>query len=165
VVNTKTIVAIVAAALIAGLAYRLWWPNDERAIRNQLALIEQVGTKAEAEPPMEGLVKATRLAALFSDPCRLTVESVQHDGAYPRKQIQERILMARSSFPTLAVSLHDVAIERLDARAAAVRATLRLRGKGTGEPLAAAQELTAELAKVDGQWLFTAVTLVEVVGQ
>jgi hypothetical protein len=43
-----------------------------------------------------------------------------------------------------------------------VGGTIRLRGQGRGEAIADVQELRAEMGKIDGQWLFTAVELIEV---
>ena len=160
--NSKTILVTVAIALIAGVAAWFWWSGDERAIRKQLALIEEAGSKVENEPPMEGLVKATQMAALFSDPCRLKVEAAQHEGSYARKQIQDQIFMVRSWFVQVEVRLHDIAIGRIENKTTTVRGTIRLRGKVTGDLVADAQDFKAEMSKVDGKWLFTAVTLVEV---
>ncbi|WP_310601387.1 hypothetical protein [Desulfobulbus sp.] len=161
-VNGKTILVAVAIALVAGVAAWWWWAGDERAIRKQLAVIEEAASKVENEPPVEGLVKATQLAALFGDPCRLTVEAARHEGTYTRKQIQERIVLVRASFAQVAVTLHDTVIERIENKTAAVRGTIRLRGKATGDSIADAQEFKAEMAKIDGKWLFTAVTVIEV---
>jgi len=159
---------MVAAALIAivagGLAFR-FWPSDERAIRRQLALIESVGSKEAAEQPMEGLVKATQLANLFGDPCRLTVEAGNHTGTYPRQQIRERIVLVRSFYIQVQISLHDLVIDLPEKNLAVIRGTIRLRGQGTSEAIADVQELRAEMAKIDGQWLFTAVTVVEVLAR
>ena len=160
--NNKTIIVAVVIALVAGLATWFWWSGDERAIRKQLALIEEAGSKVENEPPMEALVKATQMAALFNDPCRLTVEMAHHEGSYARKQIQDRILLVRSLFIQVAVTLHDTAIGRIENKTTTVRGTIRLRGKATGEPIADIQEFKAEMAKIDGKWLFTSVTIVEV---
>ncbi|MCL1980824.1 MAG: nuclear transport factor 2 family protein [Proteobacteria bacterium] len=161
-VNGKTIIGAVIIALVAGLAAWFWWSGDERAIRKQLARIEAVGSKTETEPPVEGLVKATQLAALFSDPCRFTVQEGRHEGSYGRKRTQEHILMIRSWFAQVAVTLHDIIIERIENKTAAVRGTIRLQGKDTGGALAEAQEFTAEMAKIEGKWLFTSVTFIEV---
>ena len=161
-VNSKTILIAVVIALVAGASAWFWWSGDERAIRKQLALITEAGSRAENEPPMEGLVKATQMAALFSDPCQLTVEMAHHEGSYARKQIQERILLVRSWFVQVEVTLHDIAIGRIENKTTTVRGTIRLRGKATGDLVADVQEFKAEMAKIDGKWLFTSVTLVEV---
>jgi len=164
--NRKVIIAVVTVVvLITGIvAYRLWF-GDERAIRKQLALIEEIGSKSKTEQPMEGLVKATRIAALFSDPSLLIVELVRYDDYYYRKQIQEYVIMVRSLFAEVEVSIHDIAIERIVNKASVVRGTLRLHGKAIGEPVADTHKFQAEVAKIDGQWLFTAVTLVGIIEQ
>jgi len=162
VVNGRTIVVAVVVAFVAAVAAYRFWPGDERAIRGQLALVEEMGSKDEAEQPMDGLVRAAQLAALFDDPCQLTVESTRHAGSFSRKQIQDRIVLVRTSFARVRVSLHDIVIDRIDNGTAALHGTLRLSGQGTGDPVADVQEVRVEMARIDGQWLFTAVTLVEV---
>jgi len=163
-VSGKTLVmaGLVVALVVAGILAARFWFSDERAIRNQLAVIEAAGSKDAAEPPVEALVKATRLANLFGDPCRLTVEAVRHTGSYPRKQIQERIVLVRSFYTQVQVALHDLAIDLPENNSAVIRGTIRLRGQGTNEAIADVQELRAEMAKIDGQWLFTAVEIVQV---
>ena len=164
VVSRKTIIAVVVvmAVLITGVvAYYLWF-GDERAIRKQLVQVKEMGSKGEAEQPVDGLVKATKIAALFSDPCRLIVESVRYDDYYYRKHIQEHVMLVRSLFAEVEVSLHDVAISRIVNKTATVRGTLRLHGRTIGEPVASTHECQVEVTKIDGKWLFTSVTIVEI---
>ncbi len=162
-VNGKTILVALLLAGVLGLLALRFWPSDERAIRAQLRLIEEAGSKQPAEQPVEALAKATQLADLFNDPCRLVVTAAQHAAIYPRKQIQERIVMARALYAEVEVTLHDIAIALGEHHTAVVRGTIRLHGQSKGEPLADAQELRAEMAKIDGTWLFTSVEIVEVV--
>lgn len=161
-VNIKTLVIAGLIALVAGFAVVRLWPSDERAIRAQLAVIEEAGSKEQGEQQVEGLLRARQLAELFKDPCRLTVETIKHEGVYPRRQIQDRIAMVRASFTETKVALHDVVIDLPTKDTAVVRGTIRLRGAQTGEPIADVQELRAEMGKHDGRWLFTAVTIIEV---
>lgn len=161
-VNAKILVIAGLVALVAGFAVIRLCPSDVRAIRAQLAVIEEAGSKERGEPQVEGLFKAREFAELFNDPCRLTVETVKHEGVYPRRQIQDRIAMVRASFTEAKVALHDVVIDLPAKDAAVVRGTIRLSGAQTGEAMADVQELRAEMGKRDGRWLFTAVTIVEV---
>ena len=100
-VKTAAIAAILACAL--GLIGFRFWPGDERAIRKQLALIEQAGSKEPTEQPIQSLVKGRQLAELFHDPCRLEGEAVDYAGDYSRKQIMDHIAIActtwSSTFP------------------------------------------------------------------
>lgn len=164
-VAIRSLIIVGLIALMAGTAVVWLWPSDVRAIRAQLAVIEKAGSKEPGEQQLEGLVKARQLAELFHDPCRLTVETINHEGVYPRKQIQDRLAMVRASFTEAEVALHDIVIEMPAKDTAVVRGTIRLRGARTGEPMADVQELQAEMGKHDGQWLFTAVTIIEVLNR
>lgn len=161
-VNVKTVLIAGLITLVVGFVVVRMWPSDVRAIRAQLAVIEEAGSKERGEQQVEGLVRVRQLAELFNDPCRLTVETIKHEGSYPRRQIQDRIAMVRALFTEVKVALHDVVIEVTAKDTAVVRGTIRLQGARTGEPMADVQELKAEMGKRDGRWLFTAVTIVEV---
>jgi hypothetical protein len=162
VVNVKSaaIAAILACAL--GLIGWRFWPGDERAIRKQLALIEQAGSKEPAEQPIQSLIKARQLAELFHDPCRLEVEAVDSAGEYSRKQIMDHIALIRASYAKARISLHDLVVDIPQKSIAVVRCTLRVQGEGSGQPVADVQELHADLRKIEGDWLFTGVRLIEV---
>jgi hypothetical protein len=163
VVNVRYLVIAVLITLVAGVVAVRFWTSDERAIRRQLTLIEEAGSKAAAEKPIEGLFKARQIAELFSDPCLLTVESAQHAGSYARKQIQDRVVMVRAAYTQASVSLYDVAIDISEEKTAVVRGTVRLRGRQAGEAAVAdVHELKAEMRPIDGKWLFTTVEIVQV---
>jgi hypothetical protein len=162
VVNGKVGIVAALAVLIAGGLIVRYWLGDERAIRKQLAVIEEAGSKLATEPALEGLVKATQLAGLFADPCQLTVEAARHVGSYPRKQIQDRIVLVRNLYSPVQVSLHDITIDLTRKPNAMVHGTIRLHGQSKGEAIADVQELRARMGKVDGQWLFAEVEIVEV---
>lgn len=159
-VKAEAIAAILACAL--GLIGWRFWPGDERAIRTQLALIEQAGSKEPAEQPIQSLIKARQLAELFHDPCRLEVEAVDSAGEYSRKQIMDHIALIRASYAKARISLHDVVVDIPQKSIAVVRCTLRVQGEGSGQPVADVQELHADLRKIEGDWLFTGVRLIEV---
>lgn len=163
-VNLKTLVLTVLVMVMATVVSLRFWPSDERAIRQQVAQIETLGSKARTEKPIESLLRARQLAELFADPSTLQVEHANFTGQYPRKQIQERIVLARGFYTSATVSVHDLTIDipKTAPKTATIHCTLRVKGEGKSQPVADVQELSAELRKINGDWLFAAVTLVEV---
>ena len=163
-VNAKTLILAVLVVVVATVVALRFWPSDERAIRQQIAKIETLGSKARDEKPVESLLRARQLAELFADPSTLQVEHANFTGQYPRKQIQERIVLARGFYTSAKVSVHDLAIDiaTTNPKSATIHCTLRVKGEGNAQPMADVQELSAELRKLNGDWLLTAVTLVEV---
>lgn len=154
-------VAALIALIVGGSAFWLW-PNDARAIRSRLAVIEKAGTKKAGEHALEGQLKARKIAELFQDPCQLRVETIKFEGSYSRQQIQDRVAMIRASFTKADVDLYDVGVELSAEKTAMVQGTVRLLGARTGDPMADVQEFRAEMLKDNGQWFFTTVTIVEV---
>jgi hypothetical protein len=156
---------MIVAALIAVVAVVVavrFWPGDEREIHKKIALIESLASKDADEKPFDSLLRARDLAALFHDPCILQVESADFRGEYSRKHIQDRIVMVRGSFTRVKVSVHDPVIDLPEKNNAKLRCTLRVKGEGNSRPVADVQELQADLHKVEGDWMFTTLTLVEV---
>lgn len=160
--NLKKLMLAALVVIMAAIVAVRFWPGDERAIRKQIAVIETLGSKEGDEKSIESLLRARQLANLFTDPCALQVESADFRGEYPRKQIQDRIIMVRGYYTQATVSVHDLNITILEKERATLRCTLRVRGQGKTRPVADVQELAAELRKVEGDWLFASVTLVEV---
>jgi hypothetical protein len=161
-VNLKAFVLVALVVGVATVVAVRYWPGDERDIRKQIGQLETLGSKEADEKPIESLVRARKLAALFHDPCTLQVESADFQGEYGRQQIQERIAMARGFYTEAKVSVHDLVLERAENNTARIRCTLRVKGRGKSQPIADVQELAAGLRKKEGDWLFTTVTLVEV---
>lgn len=163
--NRKILVLALLVVAVAAVVAVRYWPNDERAIRKRIAHIETLGSKEASEKPVDSLVRARALATLFSDPCILKVESTDFNGAYSRKEIQDRIALVRGAYTSATVSVHDLAIEITDKKSATLRCTLRIKGASnasTNSPVADVQELEAGLQKSEGDWFFSTVTVVEV---
>ncbi len=157
----NTLIALLVVIAAGFIAVR-FWPGDERAIRKQLALIEEAGSKDPAEKPVELLLKSRQIAGLFNDPCQLTVEAADYNGVFDRKQILDRITMVRSSFIQMTVELYDISIAFPEKKTATVSLTLRLRSFSGNETVAEVHEVAATLGKIEGDWLFTSVRIVEV---
>lgn len=161
-VNIKNTVIVLLVVLAVGFIAFRFWPSDERAIRKQLALIEEAGSRDPAEKPVEFLMKSRQIAGLFNDPCELTVEAADYRGVFDRKQIMDRITLVRSSFNRVIVDLYDISIDFPEKQTAAVSLTLRLRSESGSDTIADVHEVAATLRKIEGTWLVTSVRIVEV---
>ncbi|MBM9614534.1 hypothetical protein JWJ90_09550 [Desulfobulbus rhabdoformis] len=160
--NSKKLILVgIVAVILIILGFTLW-PGDKRAIRKQVARMEELASKAPDEKAIDSLFRARNMAKLFHDPCTLEIEYADFVGEYSRKNIQDRIVLARNSFSQVKVSTHDLDISLLGNKQASLLCTLRITGKGAGSQVGDVQELEANLKKMDGDWLFTKLAMVEV---
>jgi hypothetical protein len=165
VVSRNNIGILLFVVLAAGFALFRLLPGEEKEIRKQLAVFERTAAKKSDEQPVESLLKARRIAGLFNDPCQFSVDAADFTGTFSRQQIMERINLVRASYGSVTVKLYDIAIEFPEENRAAVRLTLRLSGQSREHAVADVQETLATLEKIEGDWLFTTVRIVEVLSR
>lgn len=151
--------------LAAGFAVFRLLPGEEKAIRKQLTVFEQTASKNSDEQAVESLLKARRIAGLFNDPCQFSVDAVDFTGTFSRQQTMDRINLVRAAYSSVTVKLYDIAIDFPEENKAAVGLTLRLSGQSREYAVADVQEVSATLEKIEGDWLFTTVRIVEVLSR
>lgn len=161
-VNAKNIGIALGILILAVLAALWLWPDEEKAVRKQLAVLDDAGSKALDEKPLETIQRAARIGALFHDPCRLVVETDEREGDYSRKEIIDRVVMVRSSLGQARVETHDLKVDFPSKGAALLVFTLRLVAASGGERHGDVHEVEARMAKIEGDWLFTELKIIEV---
>ena len=164
-VSRNHIGILLFVVLAVGFALFRWLPGEEKAIRKQLAVFEQTASKKSDEQAVESLLKARRIAGLFNDPCQFSVDAADFTGTFSRQQIMDRINLVRAAYGSVTIKLYDIAIDFPEENRAAVRLTLRLSGQSREYAVADVQEVSATLEKIEGDWLFTTVRIVEVLSR
>lgn len=160
----KIVVLTTLALLVAGGFGYWYWTSDERVIRHMLTEIEQNSSKSATEPPVDSLLRAARIAGLFSDPCHFIVEKPMQERELTRSQIQERITFFRNAYKELILTSHDRIVNVAQSQASVV-CTIRIKGIQGQTDFADVQEVVMNLAKKGGQWRIIAVRLVAVLEQ
>nr|WP_320012324.1 hypothetical protein [uncultured Desulfobulbus sp.] len=152
--NPKKLAVIGIAVVVAISLGLMLWPGDKRAIRKQVSQMEQLASKNQNEKTLDSLFRARKLAQLFQDPSVLAIQYADSNGEFSRKDIQDRILLARKTFTQVKVSAHDLNIRLTGKGYASLLGTLKIKGTGEGSDIGEVQELEAILQKVNGDWLF-----------
>lgn len=160
--NRKNLLFIPAVILTIGVLIFYLLPDEEKLVRKQLNLLEQLASKQAEETVLQSIRKAGQISSLFTDPCRLKVERLDFEGEFIRKEVINHINMARNSFSRVDVQFHDITIEFPNKTTAKVIMTLQLTGKNGGENWADTHEIDAGMIKHEGDWLLSDFTLIEV---
>lgn len=160
--NRKNLLFITAVILAIGALVFYLLPDEEKQVRKQLNLLEQLASKQAKETGLQSIKKAAQISSLFTDPCRLKVERLDFEGEFIRKEVINHIQIARNSFSQVNVQFHDITIEFPNKTTANVIMTLQLTGKNGGENWADTHEIDAGMIKNEGDWLLSECTLIEV---
>jgi len=156
--------AIPGLLVILGLlAFYFFFPSEEKKIKKQFALLSEYASKEQGESTFAMAHKVKNIGPLFTDKVRLQIPDYELSGSYPRQDIVNYALRARLSFSRLSLQFFDLVISFPEKKAATVTLTSRLTGKSAqGEEVDESRELSCVLKKIEDQWLFSDVEVIEV---
>ncbi len=165
-VANKTIVVFTGITLTI-MAVFLWFHlnGDVRQINKQLQSLTELTSKSKKESSIKSLQKAAEIGKIFNDPCILNLDQYDHTGSYSRKRIIDRILMVRAMSQQVSVSFYDTDIQVTEEKQANISTTMYAKGIENHNKSADIRELAMIMEKIDGDWLITSVTFVEVLEQ
>lgn len=163
-VTPRTLAPVaVVAVLVAILVVWLKPDSPERQVRNRFRQLEELVTRSDAESPLLSVAHARQIGALFDESCEIRTDVSFLTGTMTREEISQKAIFGQSQFSDLTLRFHDLKIDFPGERRALVllSATLKGRLKG-GDHASDAQELECELARVDGEWRFRSIRIVQV---
>jgi hypothetical protein len=154
------LVVIVAAAAIGGY---MWWSSPERQIRRVLAGVAEGFSHTGATTPLGAASAAADLQAYFAPDVR--IDSGRPFGTLTgRDRVIGAAARLRTSTPAFRIELVDVQVTvGDDAESAGVDCTaVATLQDGAGQDTVDARELVMTLALVDGRWVITHASALDV---
>ena len=153
---------ILIATILAIVLFFFLFPNREKEVKKQLNRLSAAASVQQDEPSLTSLKKAARIGKLFADTCTLSVQRPAINSSFSRKEIMDRISMAKRVFTKLEVSFYDITVQFPSDSEAEALLTMRLLGERGGQDFADVQEVRFTLEKVDRKWLINGVERIEV---
>lgn len=157
-------IALFLICMIAAAAYLLF-PSDEKKIRGNLDSLADYCSTTGNDKAIAALTKVSLAGKLFHSPCLVEVKSFDIQQELSRKEVTDRILMMKKMLPVTRFTFSDTDILFPDKDHAETTTTLRLNGKARSNRFTDAYELNIITTKVEGDWLFTSVQVVEFIEQ
>lgn len=153
------------AAIVLGLTVALVFfllPDRERQVRKQLTRLSEYVAREPKEPMFTTVAKAMKIETLFARSLVVEVDNPSMTGRYRRKDVVDRINMARKSFSRLTITLHDMHISFPQEAQAEVLLTMRIIGQQGDKTYTDTRELEFTLDKSGKKWLISRIKTVEV---
>ncbi len=102
---------------------------------------------------------------LCSDPCRVHIESFTITRDFSKKELRDNLIMMKKMLPRTTFTFHDTVVELTEDDRAEIVTTLSLSGKIADDRFTDAYELNIIAIKTEGDWYFSAFTVVEFMEQ
>ncbi len=162
-VRIKYLVIGVLIVIIGVLLVVTVFPSEEKRVKKRLHLLSEWVSKSPEESPFTMLQKMKDIGTLFVDPCELKAPNESLSGSYTRQEISAYAGSARSHFSQLDFKFYDLRIAFPEKGIANVTLTARLTGRSaTGEQVDEIRELECLLRKIDREWFFNQIEVIEV---
>lgn len=161
-VNKRNILVAATVAVGAMLLFFLFSGSEKDAVRQQFERLSDLAAKEIGEPPLLAAKKAAAISQLFMVNARMEVTARSFSRDYSRDEVRGAVLLARGRFTEARLDFHDLNIDLTGQGTANVITTARTTGIAAGEQFADVHEIEATLHKVEGEWLFQRLTVVEV---
>jgi hypothetical protein len=162
-VRIKYLVIGVLIVIIGVLLVVTVFPSEEKRVKKRLHLLSEWVSKSPEESPFTMLQKMKDIGTLFVDPCELKAPNESLSGSYTRQEISAYTGSARSHFSKLDFKFYDLRIAFPEKVIAKVTLTARLTGRSaTGEQVDEIRELECLLRKIDREWFFNQIEVIEV---
>jgi hypothetical protein len=150
-------------ALIVIIAVVYLFPSETQRVKRQFRSIANSVAKAPDENNLIMVSKLSKIKMALAETCRFTDPAHDFSGAYARDEILQRAAGARAHFSKLDLKFADLQVTFPQPGTAAVTTTATVTGTTTdGDAFNEVHELECTLQKIEGNWLLTEVTVVEV---
>ena len=162
-VKIKYLLAVLLLILLGVLAAVYLTGSEEKKVKGQFRHLSELMAKGSGENLFTTAGKVKKIAALFANTCELHVSVHSLSGRYTPEEISGHALQGRAQFSTLALDFHDLDISFPEREVARVHCSARLSGRSTvAEGVDEIRDLDCLLKKVQKEWLFTKIDVVEV---
>ena len=138
-------------------------PSEEKRVKRQFHLLSEWVSKSPEENAFTMLQKMKNIGTLFDEHCEMKIPDQSLSGNYTRQEVSTYAGSARSYVSQLDLKFYDLRIVFPEKEIAKVNLTARLTGRSTaGERMDETRELECVLRKIDKQWLFSQIEVIEV---
>lgn len=162
-VKFKTIVITVVAAVIGIAAFMVFSQSEEAKIKKQFKVLSEQFTKKRSESKLTSAAKAKRIKRLFAKTIGLQIPQYSIAKELDRRDLPAYILVGRAKFSEVKLKFHDIMIDFQTSDKAKVSVTATLVGGiETNEHIDEVHELECVLDKVEEDWFFRRIEVVEV---
>jgi hypothetical protein len=138
-------------------------PSEEKRVKRQFSLLSEWVSKSSEENAFTMLQKMKNIGTLFDERCEMKIPDQSLSGSYTRQEVSTYAGSTRSYLSQLDLKFYDLHIIFPEKGIARVNLTARLTGSSTtGERMDETRELECVLRKIDKQWLFSQIEVIEV---
>ena len=162
-VSKKNLLVILVLIIAGGVIFTLYQQSDKKKIEKRFTRLSELFSKDDLEPALLMATKVKKIGSLFAKNCIIESSDRLRSGTYTPDQITSHAASARALFRTLKLKFYDIEIELTGEGKAVTSVTGMLSGMSKREEtFNETYEMEVDLVKIEKDWFFSAIRMVEV---
>jgi hypothetical protein len=162
-VKLKYIIIVVLVVGAGIFAYNHFFQSEESKIKKRFDLFSKWGSKDSVENKLITANRVNNIKTLFAENCNIQAPAYSVSRNYKPQDISSIALMVLSQYFELSLRFYDIEINIPEKESANAVLTAKLSGKlTTGEYVNEIHELECVLIKIEEDWLFSEIKIVDV---
>ena len=163
-VKTKHIILVVGILAGGMLAALIFWQSEEAKIKKQFEFIAEKIEKRPGENPIIAAAKANQIREVTAERCRIDAPAYSAPRDILSDELSTIVLRIRAEYSEISLMFQDFNFEFLEQGIAQVNVTAIMEGKSATDEQSVEDlhELKCSLEKIENDWRFKGVEVVEV---
>ena len=162
-VSKKNLLVLLVLIVLGGIILSIYQQSDKKRIEKRFARLSELFSKDDLEPALVMATKVKKIGSLFAKNCIIESSDRLRSGTYSPEQITSHAASARALFRTLKLKFYDIEIELTGEGKAVTSVTGMLSGMSKREEtFNETYEMEVDLVKIEKDWFFSAIRMVEV---
>jgi hypothetical protein len=163
VVKPKTLIIALIVALAGILLARHIFSGEQGKVKKQFHLLSKWVSKNQGESAIKAASRSRRIGSLFANPCTFKTDLYSLSGRYTPAEISGYAAQARVQLASLSLKFYDINVHFPKKTVADATLAMKVVARATtGELYRETHELACVLIKREGRWLFSEVSVVEI---
>ena len=163
-VKSKPVIIVLSAIVIGIILFYFFFQSEERQVRKRFKTFAQTASKRVEDSQLIVAGKSKKISKYFAQSCRIEAHEYNVSRNYSQADIHTIAFQVLTRHSELKVTFVDLQVEIPEKGIAAVVSTVRILGKvKRGEEYVEENhEIDCRLKKIDEEWVFVKIELVDV---
>jgi len=163
-VKKKSVMGAVAVLLIGIIAFFFFFQTEERQVKKRFKAFASTASKRPEDSQLIVAAKSKKISKFFNQACQIEAPEYNVSKRYDQKFIHTIAFNVLSRYSELTLTFVDLEVDIPEKGVANVVSTTRIIGKrkGSDETIEENHEIRCRLNKIEDEWFFVKVELVDV---
>jgi len=163
-VKSKTAIIVLFVIVIGIVLFYFFFQSDERQVRKRFKTLAQTASKRVDNSQLIVAGKSKQISKYFAQSCRIEAQEYNVSQNYSQADIHTIAFQVLTRHSELKVTFVDLQVNIPEKGIAAVVSTVRIIGKVKGgeEYIEENHEIECTLNKIEDEWVFVNVELIDV---